>query len=183
MVSVRCNMRNIFDQYEQSENRLTHALISTLQQRSKVASAVSQVAENQLDSPGATDWQATASRRQHIGRRNRHKRTPGRILFDDEDSALFVQSKVQAPVSQETDFERHLRSAAHNGYENAHVVVIAVNRRLDGLPEQAKAVNGGNSTNGSAIRQRPQPGPIRSVGTWKSSSHGSLRRIVWNEEH
>jgi len=52
---------------------------------------------------------------------------------------LLIESKVQSPVRRD-QLERHLKSAAHNGYEDAHVVVITVNKVCNSLPERAKAV-------------------------------------------
>lgn len=140
LIGVWCNMRNIFDQYEQSENRLTHALICTLSNDHKlirpflkwlkigsIPSVRLRLVEQQL--PGANV----------SGEENDEKGLPDACIFDDENWALLIESKVQASVSRD-QLERHLKSAARNGYEDAHVVVITVNKVCNGLPERAKAV-------------------------------------------
>lgn len=133
-------MRNVFDQYEQSENRLTHALVSTLSKDRKlirpflkwlkigsIPPVRLRLVEQQL--PGANV----------SGEENDAKGLPDACIFDDEDWALLIESKVQSPVRRD-QLERHLKSAAHNGYGDAHVVVITVNKVRNDLPERAKAV-------------------------------------------
>jgi hypothetical protein len=134
-------MRNIFDQYEQPENKLTHALISTLSndrrlirpflKRLKIGSIPPvqglRLVEQQI--PGVNV----------PGEETEAKGLPDACIFDDKGWALLLESKVQASVSR-GQLERHLKSAARNGYENVHVVAIAVNAASDGLPERAKTV-------------------------------------------
>lgn len=134
-------MRNIFDQYEQSENRLTHALISTFSKDRKLILPFLkwlkvgsipplqglQLGEQQIPGISASEEEIDA------------KGLPDACIFDDKSWALLIESKVQASVSR-SQLERHLKSAAHNGYEDAHVVVITVNGVCNGLPERAKAI-------------------------------------------
>jgi len=134
-------MRNIFDQYEQRENRLTHALISTLShdrrlirpflKRLKIGPIPPvhglRLVEQQV--PGVTV----------SGEEIHAKGVPDACIFDDQGWALLLESKVQASVSRD-QLERHLKTAARHGYGNAHVAVIAVNQVPDRLPEPAKAV-------------------------------------------
>ena len=134
-------MRNIFDQYEQPENRLTHALISTLSndrrlirpflKRLKIGSTPPvqglRLVEQQVPGVNVSGEEIDA------------KGLPDACIFDDKGWALLLESKVQAAVSR-NQLERHLKSAARNGYENAHVVAIVVDAACNGLPEGAKAV-------------------------------------------
>jgi hypothetical protein len=134
-------MRNIFDQYSQPENRLTHALVCTLSK------------DRRLIRP-FLKWLKIGSCPQLQGLRLVEQQIPGvavsgdeigatglpdACIFNDEGWALLVESKVQAPIRLD-QLERHLKTAAHHGYENANLIVIAVNRIHADLPDRAKAV-------------------------------------------
>ena len=134
-------MRNIFDQYEQPENRLTHALISTLSndrrlirpflKRLKIGSIPPvqrlRLVEQQIPGVSVSGEEIDA------------KGLPDACIFDDKGWALLLESKVQASISR-GQLERHLKSAGRNGYENAHVVAIAVAAGCNGLPERTAVV-------------------------------------------
>ncbi len=137
-------MRNIFDQYEQPENRLTHALISALNREPRLVRPFLKwlkigsippgrlhLAEQQL--PGVNISEEASEEVIDA------KGLPDACIFDDTDWTLLIESKVQASVNRD-QLERHLKSAARNGYEDAHVVVITVNKVCNGLSERAKAV-------------------------------------------
>jgi hypothetical protein len=134
-------MRNIFDLYEQPENRLTHALFCTLSD------------ERQLLRPFLT-WlkigpvpklQRLRLVEQQIpgvsvsGEEIDAKGLPDGCIFDRDGWALLFESKVQADISR-NQLQRHLKTAAHHGYEDAQVVVIAVNHAHNRLPERAHLV-------------------------------------------
>lgn len=134
-------MRNIFDQYDQYENRLTHALVCTLSNDPrligpflkwlKVGShpAVRQLRLVEQQIPGVTV----------SGEEIEDKGLPDACIFDEDGWALLFESKVQAPISL-NQLERHLKTAAHHGYENANLIVIAVNHIHADLPDRTKAV-------------------------------------------
>jgi hypothetical protein len=67
------------------------------------------------------------------------KGLPDGCIFDHDGWALLFECKVQAGINR-NQLERHLRTAAHHGYENSHVVVIAVNQVHDALPERVHPV-------------------------------------------
>ena len=134
-------MRNVFDQYSQPENRLTHALVCTLSK------------DRRLIGP-FVKWLGIGSVPPEQGLRLVEQQIPGisvsgeeidakglpdACLFDDEGWALLIESKVQAPICID-QLERHLKTAAHYGYENANVVLIAANRCRVVLPDRVKAI-------------------------------------------
>jgi len=134
-------MRNIFDQYEQPENRLTHALFCTLGNDHrlirpflkwlKIGSVPParglRLVEQQIPGVSVSGEEIEA------------KGLPDGCIFDRDGWALLFESKVQAGISQ-NQLERHLRTAAHHGYENAHVVVMAVNHGHGALPERVHPI-------------------------------------------
>lgn len=134
-------MRNVFDQYDQPENRLTHALFCTLGNDHrlirpflnwlKIGSVPAvrglRLVEQQIPGVSVSGEEIDA------------KGIPDGCIFDRDGWALLFESKVQAGVSR-NQLERHLKTAARHGYENAHVVVIAVNHAHHALPERVHLV-------------------------------------------
>jgi hypothetical protein len=134
-------MRNIFDQYEQPENRLTHALFCTLGNDHRLIrpflkwlkigpvppARALRLVEQQIPGVGVS------------GEENDAEGLPDGCIFDRDGWALLFECKVQAAISR-NQLERHLRTAAHHGYENAHVVLIAVNHVHDSLPQRVHPV-------------------------------------------
>ena len=139
-------MRNLFDQYDQPENKLTHALVCTLQSdpkllrpflkqllriRGKLPTRKIQVVEQQV--PGEVV----------SGNENELKSLPDAWFYDDNDDnngrAVLLESKVQAGISL-NQLERHARTGKRHGYESSQVVLIAVDRPKKLLPEVADAI-------------------------------------------
>ncbi len=134
-------MRNIFDQYDQPENRLTHALVCSLAsdrrlirlflKRLKIRPVPPlrelRLAEQQV--PGVAV----------SGDEGDSEGLPDACIFDQDGWAVLIESKVQAPVKR-SQIERHLKTAARHGYDRAIVVVIAVDRPTVDLPEGTKVV-------------------------------------------
>ncbi len=131
-------MRNIFDQYDQQENRLTHALICTLTNdkglvlpflrwlKGKNIPPLKNIHIGQQQPPG----QEAKVEKEGAGS------IPDACFFDDNGWALVVESKVQAGISEINDqLQKHRRTSARYGYENARVVLIAVDRPLKPLPD------------------------------------------------
>jgi hypothetical protein len=134
-------MRNLFDQYEQPENRLTHALFSTLSHDRRLirpflqwlkigphpAVQRLQIAEQQIPGVNISGDVIEA------------KGLPDACIFDSDEWALLFESKVQASTNRK-QLERHLKTAARHGYGNAQVILIAVNQVSGDLPERVKTV-------------------------------------------
>ena len=128
-------MRNIFDQYDQQENRLTHALICTLANDKKLVlpflrwleckniPPLKNIHIGQQQSPG----QEAKVEKEGAGS------IPDACFFDDDGWALVIESKVQDKIKIK-QLRKHRRTAARYGYENAYVVLIAVDIP-SGLPD------------------------------------------------
>jgi hypothetical protein len=139
-------MRNIFDQYEQPENRLTHALFCTLGNDRRLIrpflkwlgigsvppARALRLVEQQVPGVAISGEGVNAKGLPDEG-------LPDGCIFGRDDWALLFECKVQAAISR-NQLERHLRTAARHGYMNAHVVVIAVNKAHVALPERVHPV-------------------------------------------
>jgi hypothetical protein len=119
-------MRNIFDQYRHSENRLTHALISSLASDPdllgkfikwatghRVPTGRLQVLEQSLPSEEEPHDEEEAERRG----------LPDAWIHDDNSWALIIESKIAAPVDRD-QLERHRRMAERRGFTNAHLLAL-----------------------------------------------------------
>ena len=135
-------MRNVFDQYEQPENKLTHALFTTLdRERSYLrpflrylgvpdipALKSLQITEQQV--PGIQEVDAEELDAKELEKRG----LPDGCVFTDEGWAVLFESKVQAHVSVK-QLRRHRKTAIRNGFESPHLVVIAVDEAPKNVPE------------------------------------------------
>lgn len=134
-------MRNIFDQYDQPENKLTHALVSTLSHdrqlirpflhwlKAKHIPPTREINITEQEIPGLSTG----------GDEQEKKGLPDACFYNQDDWAVLVESKVQAGINRE-QLKRHLRTARRHGYENPHIALIAVNRPARVLPKGMHAV-------------------------------------------
>jgi hypothetical protein len=137
-------MRNIFDQYSQPENKLTHALARTLEHDRALIRPFLQwlgvddipplprlrVVKQQV--PGeivSGEEDGTAEERRGL---------PDMCVFDrDEGWAVVFETKVQSGVSAD-QIRRHLKTAKRAGYPETRAVVLSVDADNGSL--QGKAI-------------------------------------------
>lgn len=134
-------MRNVFDQYEQPENKLTHTLGCTLSNEPRLirsflkwlgASKIPHLKDIQIgiqQSPG----QEAVEVKEGMGG------LPDMCFFDDKGWAVLVECKVQSKVSI-AQLHRHSKTASRYGYEQPFMVVIAVESPKRSLPNRTKFV-------------------------------------------
>jgi len=128
-------MRNIFDQYTQPENRLTHALVSVLGEditllrqfvkwvtRKPIPKNI-KIIEQQL--PGEIEITEEESERRGL---------PDAWIFDDESWSLLIESKISSPLKTD-QLRRHYNTAQKRGYEDALVLAIDVVQPTRKLPD------------------------------------------------
>lgn len=126
-------MRNVFDQYTQPENQLTHALIVALHQDRSVllkpflewvgAYAVPDVRSLQIveqQQPGVM-----VSGDESDG--ETRKGLPDASIFNEDGWALIVESKVQAPLNN-GQLHRHRLTAQRCGFPDPQLFAIVVDR-------------------------------------------------------
>lgn len=131
-------MRNLFDQYTQPENRLTHALVWTLNaDRALLRPFLEWTGVHEI--PGERRLRITE---QQIpgevisGDEEEGRGLPDACVFDDDGWALLVEAKVQADVSPD-QLRRHVATARRHGFERPFVLLISVDHPPTGLPHRA----------------------------------------------
>jgi hypothetical protein len=123
-------LRNIFDQYSQPENRVTHALMTALQEDRKLLglflrelvdvkppchTSLLSVLEQQY--PGEEEPSEEELERRGI---------PDGWIFDDEGWCVFIETKVIAKLTSD-QINRHRRTAERRGFNAITAVAIAPN--------------------------------------------------------
>ena len=130
-------MRNVFDQYAQPENRLTHALASSLAEDPKLLRAFVrwvcgstknirgglEIVEQQL--PG--DVELSEDEVEHRG-------LPDAWIHSGEEWSLLIECKVASPLSND-QLRRHQRTAIRRGFSDVTLLAIDVAPPRRKLPE------------------------------------------------
>jgi hypothetical protein len=121
-------LRNIFDQYSQPENRVTHALMTALAEdrtllgrflhelvgvKAPIAASKLQVLEQQY--PGEAEPSEEGLERRGI---------PDGWIFDDNGWCVFIESKVLAKLTA-AQIRSHHRTALKRGFRTVTAVAIA----------------------------------------------------------
>lgn len=120
-------MRNVFDQYRQNENRLTHALVSALYEDNALCRAFLkwvlgsrklpkhvEVLEQQLVGEAPVSEEVAEQ-----------KGLPDAWFHDDEKWSLIVESKVKARLNLD-QLRRHYRTAQSRDFTDIHLLVLTV---------------------------------------------------------
>lgn len=133
-------MRNVFDQYDQPENRLTHALICALENdRSLLVPFLRWAGAKDIPSPSRLRIveQGMPGELVTVDEDEAERRgLPDASIFDDDGWLLLIESKVQAKVSTE-QLRRHVQTAVRHGFERPFVLVLAVDPPTGPPPERA----------------------------------------------
>jgi len=109
-------LRNIFDQYEQPENRLTHALATVLEQDRVILLAFLKwlgVSETPKQTRLAITQQQVPGSLLDEAEGLQQKGLPDLAIFDDGNWAVLFECKVQAKVAL-NQLERHRATAQRN---------------------------------------------------------------------
>jgi hypothetical protein len=138
-------MRNLFDQYDQPENKLTHALVCTLQSDRKLIRPFL----SRLGIRGIPPMRQIQVVEQQVpgeavsGNENESKGLPDACFYDNSDDnigwAVLVESKVQAGISL-NQLKRHAKTGKQYSFERSQVVLIAVDQPKKSLPEGAHSI-------------------------------------------
>lgn len=128
-------MRNVFDQYDQPENKLTHALVSALAHDRRLIRpflrwagihGVPQtrdlrIVEQQVPGADVSGDEVEA------------KGLPDACIYTDDGWAVLIESKVQAGIGV-GQLRRHISTARSHGFERPHLLVLSVNRPKKRMP-------------------------------------------------
>jgi hypothetical protein len=136
-------MRNVFDQYGQWENRITHALMSALAEDRRLLRAfLREIAH----------WEPEGGRKLEV----EEQRLVGEIeddapakegkgglpdgwIHDGESWSLLIESKVGAKLGID-QLDRHLREARLRGFDEVRLLAIVVNEARFELPAEVSVV-------------------------------------------
>jgi len=124
-------VRNLFDQYTQTENRLTHALATALAEDRRLLRAfVRRVTGTKAPSGGRLEiveqqipGEPAAVREEEAERRG----LPDAWIHDGGDWALLIESKIQAKLTR-SQLQRHLYTARRRGFSDVELVAIVADR-------------------------------------------------------
>lgn len=127
-------VRNIFDQYSQPENKLTHALVCALSvDRSLLRPFLKWLGA----SPPRTFESLTITEQQRPGIRlsaddesEESFTLPDACLFDDDDWLLMIEAKVQARIDKR-QLDGHVKSAHRQDFSSPQLLIIAVDEQED----------------------------------------------------
>lgn len=138
-------MRNIYDQYEAPEDRLTHALASTLNHdRTLIKPFLSQLLKVDhipsvnnivINTQSIPDTKTTSESKY----KSRCSRPDINIYDKDNKWAIALESKVQSDIDK-NQLKRHEKTLSHNKYEKSYLFVIAVKRPQNHITSKAKVV-------------------------------------------
>jgi hypothetical protein len=123
-------MRHIFDQYHQPENKLTHALVSSLAQdesllREFIQWAVKKSIQKkkkihilEQSVPGLEELQEDLAEKKGL---------PDAWIYTDDGWCLLIESKIECALTS-NQIERHRKRAKLKGFSSIQMVVIVLNR-------------------------------------------------------
>jgi hypothetical protein len=130
-------MRNIFDQYDQPENRLTHALTCALDAEPQLLvdfvrwvtgkrppTKSLNIVEQNL--PGAEDTDDTDE--------SRRRGLPDAWIHDGEQWSVIIENKIGSRLDRD-QLERHRRTAYKRGFVDIHVVAFVADEPKTVFPE------------------------------------------------
>ena len=122
-------MRNVFDQYDQPENRLTHALMVTLSNdRKLVRPFLKTVGVKKIPALKNINLGLQRVPGQEVDSiKDGKDGLPDGCFFDQDGWAVVIEAKVQAGISI-NQLKRHRKTSARYGYEDPHVVLLSIDK-------------------------------------------------------
>ncbi|MEI9969102.1 MAG: hypothetical protein WDM87_10915 [Terracidiphilus sp.] len=120
-------MRNIFDQYDTPENRLTHALLTCLDQdRNLLDGFVAWVLDNRAPTPAQqlkVLEQGLPDQEEGDPGPAESKGLPDGCIYDNRGWGLLIESKIAAPLKVD-QLKRHIRTAEGRGIIRPNLVAL-----------------------------------------------------------
>lgn len=121
-------MRNPFDQYDDPENRLTHALATTLVEDKGFLLAFVMWATGEKPPSGhglRIEEQTIPGKAEQPEEKPERRGLPDAWIHDGGEWCLLVESKVAAPINPD-QVRRHLRTAERQGFTDRRIVILSV---------------------------------------------------------
>ncbi|MFC1677997.1 hypothetical protein ACFL3G_13180 [Planctomycetota bacterium] len=130
-------MRNVFDQYDQPENKLTHALMVTLANDKKlVRPFLKLVGVKRVPALKNIELGLQRVPGQEVDSNKDGKDgLPDGCFFDQDGWAVVIEAKVQAGICV-NQLKRHRKTSARYGYEQPYVVLLSIDKPKS-LPDWA----------------------------------------------
>jgi hypothetical protein len=119
-------LRNIFDQYSQPENRITHALLTAINEDRKLLMSFLRFIKV---NPPKTQFKLTVLGQQYPGgleasaEENERSGIPDGWIFNEEGWCVFIETKVLAKLDAD-QINRHRRTAERLDFRNITAVAI-----------------------------------------------------------
>lgn len=129
-------MRNIFDQYSQPENRLTHALATALHQDQKLLRNFVKwsTGTNIKDAVSITE-QTLPGQQESIDGESSQSGLPDMWIFSN-DWCLLIENKIADSIRSE-QLQRHYKTAQSRGFNEIKVLAVDVIQPVHKLPKYA----------------------------------------------
>jgi hypothetical protein len=118
-------MRNVFSQYQQPENRLTHALVCALAEDSYLLKRFTRWTTGRAAPRGKIQIIEQQCPGEEARREDEATGIPDAWIFNDDGWALLIESKITAHLSA-PQLRRHLATAARRGFPNATLLAVTV---------------------------------------------------------
>lgn len=126
-------MRNIFDQYAQPENRVTHALMTAIDEdRALLGHFLRELVKVK---PSVNPSQLSVLEQQYPGEEEpseeelERRGIPDGWIYDDNGWCVFIETKVMAKLTAD-QIRRHRRTAERRGFER--ITAVAITPRIPG---------------------------------------------------
>ena len=119
-------MRNLFDQYNHPENRLTHSLVSSLANDPLLLKEFIRWATGEKSlSSRLTVVEQTLPGEEELGDEEEAERRglPDGWIFDNNGWCLVIESKIESPLRRD-QLERHRRTAERRGFTRIHLLAL-----------------------------------------------------------
>ena len=133
-------MRNIFDQYSQPENKLTHSLVSCLyEDKHLLNSFLKNFCPNFFDQTSnlKIEQQTVPGEQYLTDDENERKGLPDAVIYSEE-KCLILESKISSRLARD-QLIRHERTVSRRGFNDIRIIGIVVdlmpNVRLDKLKQ------------------------------------------------
>lgn len=131
-------MRNLFDQYKQPENQLTHALVSALHEDSILLDQFAHWATGEKPPKGLKIVEQRLPGEAESSEEETERRgLPDAWIHNDDDWCLLVESKVTAPLKAD-QLKRHRNTARGRGYQHIHLLALDASPASITLPEHTR---------------------------------------------
>lgn len=128
-------MRNIFDQYTQPENQLTHALACTLEtDRGLLIPFLQWAGTKRIPSKGSLSITEQQVPGEYVsGDETDGKGLPDAAIFDKDRWCLLIEAKVQSGINA-NQLDRHIATAKRHDFENPYLLLLTVDMPNVSLP-------------------------------------------------